>query len=143
MTANHKELLKKYIKHTAVPPRQTLASGFGGQGGEQDDLMRDIAMSLGENVMVSSDGTEAGTQQLENKEAEQQKEEEEEMSSDEQKALKQLLQANEETGKRMPLMITLKRDEREREGESEKMETSQTDIEKQEKMDNIDAKSKF
>ena len=46
-------------------------------------------MSLGENVMVSTDGGEAGAQQSETKEGEQQKDEEEEMSSDEQEALKQ------------------------------------------------------
>ena len=51
--------------------------------------MRAIAMSLGENVLVSTDGGETGTQKGENKEGEQQKEEEEEMSSDEQEALKQ------------------------------------------------------
>ena len=51
--------------------------------------MRAIAMSLGENVLVSTDGGETGTQKGENKEGEQQKEEEEEMPSDEQEALKQ------------------------------------------------------
>jgi len=60
-----------YLLNNPLPPlQQSLATGFGGQGGEQDDLMRAIAMSLGENVMVSTDGTEAGTQQVENKEAE-------------------------------------------------------------------------
>eukprot|EP00092_Neocalanus_flemingeri_P041280 GFUD01044951.1.p1 GENE.GFUD01044951.1~~GFUD01044951.1.p1 ORF type:complete len:4316 (+),score=1501.53 GFUD01044951.1:136-13083(+) len=78
-----------YLLNNPLPPlQQSLAAGFG-PGGEQDDLMRAIAMSLGENVMVSTDGAEAGTQQGENKDAEQQKEEEEEMSSDEQEALKQ------------------------------------------------------
>jgi len=78
-----------YLLNNPLPPlQQSLSTGFG-QGGEQDDLMRAIAMSLGENVMVSTDGAEAGTQQGENKESEQQKEEEEEMSSDEQEALKQ------------------------------------------------------
>jgi len=79
-----------YLLNNPLPPlQQSLAPGFGGQAGEQDDLMRAIAMSLGENVMVSTDGAEAGAQQGENKDAEQPKEEEEEMSSDEQEALKQ------------------------------------------------------
>ena len=39
--------------------------------GEQDDLMRAIPMTLGENVMVSTDRTDAGTPQVESKEVEQ------------------------------------------------------------------------
>merc|ERR1719309_1602657 len=77
------------LNNPLLPLQQSMATGFGGQAGEQDDLMRAIAMSLGENVMVSTDGTDTGTPQVENKEVEQQKEEEEEMSSDEQEALKQ------------------------------------------------------
>merc|ERR1719500_2691977 len=63
-------------------------------GGEQDDLMRAIAMSLGDGVMVSGEASEASETPApatgETKESsEQNKEEEEEMSSDEQEALKQ------------------------------------------------------
>merc|ERR1719186_2585309 len=64
-----------YLLNNPLPPlQQSLSAGFG-PGGEQDDLMRAIAMSLGENVMVSTDGGEAGAQQGESKEGEQQKEE--------------------------------------------------------------------
>merc|ERR550532_3890890 len=57
-------------------------------GGEQDDLMRAIAMSLGEGVMVSTEASETPAT-AETKDTEQNKEEEEEMSSGEQEALKQ------------------------------------------------------
>jgi len=78
-----------YLLNNPLPPlQQSLAAGFG-PGGEQDDLMRAIAMSLGENVMVSTDGAETGAQQGETKEGEQQKEDEEEISTNEQEALKQ------------------------------------------------------
>ena len=76
------------LNNPLTPLQQSLSSGFGPTG-EQDDLMRAIAMSLGENVIVSSDATEtpsAGAS--ETKEAEQNKEEDEDMSSDEQEALK-------------------------------------------------------
>jgi len=77
-----------YLLNNPLPPlQQSLPSGFG-PGGEQDDLMRAIAMSLGENVMVSTDGSETGAQSSDVKETEQLKEEEEELSSDEQEALK-------------------------------------------------------
>ena len=64
-------------------------------GGEQDDLMRAIAMSLGDGVMVSGEAGETPAPAPapatgETKESScENKEEEEEMSSDEQEALKQ------------------------------------------------------
>jgi len=61
-----------YLLNNPLPPlQQIMATGFGGQTGEQDDLMRAIPMSLGENVMVSTDRTDAGTPQVESKEVEQ------------------------------------------------------------------------
>ena len=70
-------------------PLTPLQQSLGGAGGEQDDLMRAIAMSLGgENVMVSTEGAEAAPSAAAAKEAEQAKCEEEDMSSDEQEALK-------------------------------------------------------
>ena len=83
-----------YLLNNPLPPlQQSIAGGFG-PGGEQDDLMQAIAMSLGENVMVSTDGAEGAASSGANPdaaaaEAAAKKEEEEEMSSGEAEALKQ------------------------------------------------------
>ena len=85
-----------YLLNNPLPPlQQSIAGGFG-PGGEQDDLMRAIAMSLGENVMVSTDGGEGApggsstaNQDAAAVEAAAKKEEEDEMSSGEAEALKQ------------------------------------------------------
>merc|ERR1719186_930827 len=83
-----------YLLNNPLPPlQQSIAGGFGPVG-EQDDLMRAIAMSLGENVMVSTDGAEGTASSGANPDAAAaaeaaKKEEEEEMSSGEAEALKQ------------------------------------------------------
>ena len=77
-----------------IAPQQSIGGAFGG-GGEQDDLMRAIAMSLGENVMVSTDGTEPAAATATVKEGEvvakekEKEEEEEELTSGEAEELKQ------------------------------------------------------
>ena len=76
-----------YLLNNPLTPLQQNMGG--GAGGEQDDLMRAIAMSLGENL-VATEGSEAPTPAAtESKEVEQNKDEDEDMSSDEQEALKQ------------------------------------------------------
>ena len=43
-----------YLLNNPLPPLQRSIAGGCGPGGEQDDLMRAIAMSLGENVFLKS-----------------------------------------------------------------------------------------
>ena len=80
------------LNNPLTPLHQSLSSGFGppgSAGGEQDDLMRAIAMSLGENSVVSEGGAESSAPGADIKEADTNKDEEEDMSTDEQEALKQ------------------------------------------------------
>ena len=76
-----------YLLNNPLPPLQ---QSLGGGVGEQDDLMRAIAMSLGENVIVSTDG-EAGpaTAPGEGAPAPKEEEEEEQGTSEQQEELKQ------------------------------------------------------
>ena len=74
-----------YLLNNPLPPLQVMP-GLGSGVGEQDDLMRAIAMSLGENVTVSTEVT--GETDTNKETADQVKDEEDEMSNDEQEALK-------------------------------------------------------
>lgn len=62
------------LNNPPLPPLNAGASGSGApgsQGGEQDELMRAIAMSLGENVMVSSDSQSGSQTKTEEQEEEE------------------------------------------------------------------------
>ena len=74
----------------SLQPTLSSAGGFGPGSGEQDDLMRAIAMSLGENVSTEGEAAPAAAASTDaSKDSSESKEEEEEMSNDEQEALKQ------------------------------------------------------